>query len=139
MKVVLRPLNMAFLPISWSPTWDSFSSAISVCVLFLGLFSFFPFFFGGGVVGVNSLVVFPAHFNRNNSLLILLQISLLFMCTPALRSSCNPNGRSAVQRRKVAKQTWEIQNTLKSYFHYKHLDSQFPGSQLWAHLGNNCI
>ena len=30
------------------------------------------------------LEVFPAHFNPNNYLLILLQISLLFMFTPAL-------------------------------------------------------
>ena len=34
---------------------------------------------------VNDLVVFPTHFNPNNSLLILLQISLLFMCTIALK------------------------------------------------------
>ena len=34
---------------------------------------------------VNCLVVFPTHFNPNNSLLILLQISLLFMCTIALK------------------------------------------------------
>ena len=40
------------------------------------------FSFGGGVL--NCLVVFPTHFNPNNSLKILLQISLLFMCTPAL-------------------------------------------------------
>ena len=33
---------------------------------------------------VNCLVVFPTHFSPNNSLIILLQISLLFMCTPAL-------------------------------------------------------
>ena len=33
--------------------------------------------------GVNCLVVFPTH-NPNSSLLTLLQISLLFMCTPAL-------------------------------------------------------
>ena len=30
-------------------------------------------------------VVFPIHFNPNNSLSILLQISLVFMFTPALR------------------------------------------------------
>ena len=35
--------------------------------------------------GVSSLVVFPTHFNPNNSLLISLQISLPFMCTPALK------------------------------------------------------
>ena len=34
---------------------------------------------------VNCLVVFSTHFNPNNSFLILLQISLLFMFTPALR------------------------------------------------------
>ena len=34
--------------------------------------------------GLNCLVVFPTHFNPSTSLLILLQISLLFMCTPAL-------------------------------------------------------
>ena len=34
--------------------------------------------------GLNCLVVFPTHFNPSNSLLILLQISLLFMCTPVL-------------------------------------------------------
>ena len=39
--------------------------------------------FGGR--GVNCLVVFPTQFSPNNSLLILLQISLIFMCTPALR------------------------------------------------------
>ena len=33
---------------------------------------------------VNCLVVYPAHFNPNNFPLILLQISLLFTCTPAL-------------------------------------------------------
>ena len=33
---------------------------------------------------VNCLVVvFPIYFNPNNSLLIILQISLLFMCTPS--------------------------------------------------------
>ena len=37
-----------------------------------------------GLSWVNRVIVFPAHFNPNNSLLILLQISLLFMCTPAL-------------------------------------------------------
>ena len=36
--------------------------------------------------GVYCLVVFPIHFNPNNSLLILLQISLIFMCTPALNN-----------------------------------------------------
>ena len=36
------------------------------------------------------LVVFPTHFNPNNSLLISLQISLLFMCTLALRRVCIP-------------------------------------------------
>ena len=39
------------------------------------------FSFGGGVY---CLVMFPTHFNPNNSLKILFQISLLFMCTPAL-------------------------------------------------------
>ena len=34
---------------------------------------------------VNCLVVFPTQFNPNNSLLILLQISLLLMCTLALK------------------------------------------------------
>ena len=34
---------------------------------------------------VNCLVVFPTHFNPKNSLLILLQISLFFMFTPALK------------------------------------------------------
>ena len=48
-------------------------------------------FFGGGGRGVvNCLVVFPTHFNPNNSLSILLQISLLFMWTPAL-NSCHSN------------------------------------------------
>ena len=43
-------------------------------------------FFGGWGVGkVNCLVVFPTHFNPNNPLLILLQISLLFMFTPTWR------------------------------------------------------
>ena len=37
---------------------------------------------GGG--GFNCLVVFITHFNPNNSLLILLEISLLFMCSPAI-------------------------------------------------------
>ena len=32
------------------------------------------------------LVVFPTHFNPNNSLSILLQFSLLFMFTPTLTS-----------------------------------------------------
>ena len=44
---------------------------------------FFFFFLGGGG-GVNCLVVFPTHFNPDNSLLIFLQISLLFMCINAL-------------------------------------------------------
>ena len=35
---------------------------------------------------VNCLVVFPTHFNPNNFLLIILQILLLFTCTPALRA-----------------------------------------------------
>ena len=39
--------------------------------------------YGWGVV--NCLVVFPTHFNPNNSLLILFQISLLFMFIPALK------------------------------------------------------
>ena len=34
--------------------------------------------------GVNCLVVFPAHFNPDNFLLLLLQISLPCRCTPAL-------------------------------------------------------
>ena len=34
--------------------------------------------------GVNCLVVFTTHFNPDNSLLILLQNSLLFRCNPAL-------------------------------------------------------
>ena len=46
---------------------------------------------GGGGGGVNCLVVFPTHFNPNNSLLILLQISLLFMCSPALMGTCKLN------------------------------------------------
>ena len=45
----------------------------------------FPANLGLSFAGVNCLVVFPTHFNPNNSLLILLQISpLLFMCIPAL-------------------------------------------------------
>ena len=49
---------------------------------------YYYFFFGGGVGGggVNYLIVFPTHFNPNNSLLKLLQISLLFMFTFALRT-----------------------------------------------------
>ena len=35
-------------------------------------------------------IVFPTYFNPNNSLLILLQISLLFMFTPALRVGVLP-------------------------------------------------
>ena len=54
-------------PNSPLPTWGSF------CFVF----------FGGGK-RVNCLVVFSTHFNPNNSLLILLQISVLFMCTPPL-------------------------------------------------------
>ena len=42
-----------------------------------------PFGFGGKRGG-NCLVVFATHFNYNNSLLISLQISLLFMFNPAL-------------------------------------------------------
>ena len=39
----------------------------------------------GALIGVvNCLVVFPTHFHPNNSLLIILQISLLFMYIPAL-------------------------------------------------------
>ena len=38
--------------------------------------------------------MFPAHFNPNNSLLILLQISLLIMCTPALTNR-TPASRSS--------------------------------------------
>ena len=41
--------------------------------------------------GVNCLVVFPTHFITNNSLLISLQISLLFTCTPALNKLCVPS------------------------------------------------
>ena len=40
---------------------------------------------GAGGGGVNCLVVFPTHFNPNNFLLILLQISLLFRCTSRLK------------------------------------------------------
>ena len=40
----------------------------------------------GSLLGVNCLVVFPTHFNPDNSLLKLLQISLLSMFTPALIS-----------------------------------------------------
>ena len=43
---------------------------------------------GLSFVGVNCLVVFPIHFYRKNSLLILLQISLLLVFTPALSQSC---------------------------------------------------
>ena len=38
-------------------------------------------------MGVNCLVVFPTHLNPNNFLFISLQISRLFMFTPALSSS----------------------------------------------------
>ena len=55
-------------------------------------------FFGGGGVGVggrgegvNSLVVFSTHFNPNNPVLISLQISLLFMSTPAIKIRDNGN------------------------------------------------
>ena len=41
-------------------------------------------FFGRGGAGVNFMAVFQTHFNPNNSFYILLQISLLFMCTSAL-------------------------------------------------------
>ena len=43
-------------------------------------------FFGGGVY---CLVVFQTYFNPNNSLLIILQISLLFGFTPALSVNRN--------------------------------------------------
>ena len=42
---------------------------------------------------VNCLVVFPTHFNPNNSPLISLQISLLFLFTPALRVGVLPFAR----------------------------------------------
>ena len=43
--------------------------------------------------GVNCLVVFPTHFNPDNFLLIvLLQISLLFRCTPAFNVECGSGG-----------------------------------------------
>ena len=53
----------------------------------LSLPLFFSFFFlgGGGRGGFSCLVVLPTHFNPNKFLLILLQIPLLFRCTPALR------------------------------------------------------
>ena len=41
--------------------------------------------------GINCLVVFPTHFNPRNSLLILLQISLVFMCNPALKCTYPQN------------------------------------------------
>ena len=40
---------------------------------------------------MSDLPVFPTHFNPNNSLLILLQISLLFLCT---RLNCKPFEKS---------------------------------------------
>ena len=49
--------------------------------------------------GVNCLVVFPTHFNLNNSLLKLLQISLLFKWNPALSCYCC---RSSLLRNSIA-------------------------------------
>ena len=43
---------------------------------------------GLSFAGLNCLVVFPTHLNPNNFLLISLQISLLFMFTPALNCPC---------------------------------------------------
>ena len=43
-----------------------------------------PYQPGAPYWGINCLVVFPTHYNPDNSLLILLQISLLFICTLAL-------------------------------------------------------
>ena len=43
-----------------------------------------PFNLGLSFGAVKCLVVFPTRFNPNNSLLMILQISLLFTCTPAL-------------------------------------------------------
>ena len=43
-----------------------------------------PYYLGLSFGVVNRLVVFLTHFNPNNSLLILLQIPLLFTCIPAL-------------------------------------------------------
>ena len=45
----------------------------------------------GGGGGVNCLVVFPTYFNPNNSLLIILQISLLFRYTPTLSNDPGKN------------------------------------------------
>ena len=56
----------------------------------LGLSISFFFFGGGGGGGWGGegLVLFPTHFNPINSLLILLQISFLFMWTLALSGRC---------------------------------------------------
>ena len=43
-----------------------------------------PYQLGALFWGVNCMVVIPTHFNPNNSLLILLQISLPLIFTPAL-------------------------------------------------------
>ena len=43
-----------------------------------------PYNLGLSFGEVKCLVVFPTRFNPNNSLLMILQISLLFTCTPAL-------------------------------------------------------
>ena len=47
---------------------------------------------------VNCLVVFPTYWNPNNSPLIILEISLLFMYTPALRGAVKTQGPCPCQR-----------------------------------------
>ena len=54
---------------------------------------------------VNCLVVFPTHLNPNNSLLIILQIPLLFTCAPALKKTLYPECPKITQKLKQNRKT----------------------------------
>ena len=69
----LENWNLKWRISRWTPN-SILPNPVSLLFLF--------FFFFAGVV--NCLVVFPSHFNPNNSLLKLLHISLLFMFTAVL-------------------------------------------------------
>ena len=87
---------------------------------------------------VNCLVVFPTHFNHNNSPLILLQISLLFTRTPSLtknlhgihegwRDICLKTHESSWELGKVKQASNGLKkHNIKSGRHYNQLLLKLP-------------
>ena len=67
--------------------------------------------------GINCLVVFPTHFNLNNNFLKLVQISLLFGCTRALK----------------------MYTQLKTYYSVNTISNSSPKGQFWPKRLKNIL